>query len=415
MSVGSSKTKRFKVLWLTSSYPRNEDDSSSIFLRYLAEALSTRQIDIQILSPDHPEIQNTEQASGITSRHFTYFFPRKLQKLAYGSGILPNLRAAPWLLLQVPFFIISMLVTAAGLIFRDRPVLIHAHWIFPQGTVAVVLGKIFRIPTIVTAHGGDAFALQGLFIGAIKRWTIKSCSAWTSNTRATAVAVGSDLPTPCVIPMGINCKKFLDLDTEKIPLRPDPEKLVLLFVGRLVEKKGVADLLRAYALLPEVLRKQTELWIIGDGSERKKLEMLAIDIEYINSIRFWGRIPNQKLPGYYASADIFIAPSIKDMHGDTEGQGVMLLEAMASRLPIITTNVGGIGSVITHEETGLLVNPGKPKEIAMAIERLLNDNKLRARLSLKAFEVVQDYDWLTISEKFISLYRESKIGAKNEF
>ncbi|MDT4291367.1 glycosyltransferase family 4 protein [Methylomonas sp. MO1] len=407
MSAQSAKDKPIKVLWLTSSYPRSKDDSASVFLRYLAEALANQKVSLHILSPDHPEVQATTQPDGIVCQHFRYFWPRKLQMLAYGSGILPNLRAAPCLFLQVPFFIMSMTVTAAWIMVVQRPSLIHAHWIFPQGTVAVLLSKLFRVSAIVTAHGGDAFALKGVFVGAIKRWTVKNCSAWTSNTSATSAAVGSDLPKPQIIPMGIDCKKFAGADCERTLMGNGPKKLVLLFVGRLVEKKGVADLLGAYVLLPEILRKQTELWIIGDGYERKKLESLARNIQHVNSIRFLGRIPNQQLPGYYAAADIFIAPSIIDIQGDTEGQGVMLLEAMASGLPIITTNVGGISSVIAHGETGLLVNPGKPIEIAAAIEKLLNDKNFRETLSIKACKAAQDYDWLTISSKFVNLYRES--------
>ncbi|OAI30333.1 glycosyltransferase family 4 protein [Methylomonas koyamae] len=407
MSAQSAKDQPIKVLWLTSSYPRSKDDSASVFLRYLAEALVKQKINLQILSPDHPDVQTTTQPNGIVLHHFRYFWPRKRQMLAYGSGILPNLHAAPWLLFQIPFFILSMFITAAWIMLVQQPSLIHAHWIFPQGTVAVVLGKLFKTPVIVTAHGGDAFALKGSLLGSIKRWTIKNCEVWTSNTKATAAAVGSDLPKSHIIPMGIDCKKFAAGNGNALLNGRDSQKLILLFVGRLVEKKGVVDLLKAYTLLSEILREQTELWIIGDGTERKKLETLAMGIQTANPIRFWGRIPNQQLPEYYAAADIFIAPSITDKQGDTEGQGVMLLEAMASRLPIITTNVGGISSVIAHGETGLLINPGKPSEIVAAIEQLLNDKKLRETLGKKAFKAAQDYDWLTISDKFINLYGES--------
>jgi len=411
MSAHSAKDKPIKVLWLTSSYPRSKDDSASVFLRYMAQALAKQQIELQILAPDHPDVEATPTADSIVIRRFHYFFPRKCQKLAYGSGILPNLRAMPWLVLQVPLFILSMFITATWLLLRQRPALIHAHWIFPQGSVAVLLGKLFRIPVIVTTHGGDAFALKGSLLGAIKRWTIKNCKAWTSNTEATTNAVGSELPSPHIIPMGIDYRKFAAGDAQNVLKENEPRKFILLFVGRLVEKKGVADLLKAYALLPETSRHQAELWIIGDGAEREKLEALAMNSRIVNSIRFFGRMPNHQLPDYYAAADIFIAPSIIDNQGDTEGQGVMLLEAMASRVPVITTNVGGIGNVVTHGETGLLVSPGKPQEISDAIVQLINDKKLRETLSMKGYRAAQDYDWKKVAYQFIKLYSESKFGA----
>ncbi|WP_020482062.1 glycosyltransferase [Methylomonas sp. MK1] len=411
MSAQSAKDKPIKVLWLTSSYPRSKDDSASVFLRYLAEALADQKVNLHILSPDHPEVQANTQPDGIVCQHFRYFWPLKLQMLAYGSGILPNLRAAPWLFLQVPFFITSMFVNAAWIMVVQRPSLIHAHWIFPQGTVAVLLGKLFRVPVLVTAHGGDAFALRGSLVGAIKRWTINHCAAWTSNTNATADAFGPDLPKPQIIPMGIDYEKFA-AGNAKAVLKPNSQqKTILLFVGRLVEKKGVADLIAAVAGLPKNLLDRIELWIIGDGVERERLKTLAVDLKIENKVVFHGRLPNAILPDYYAAADIFIAPSIVDTNGDTEGQGVILLEAMASKIPVISTNTGGIAEVIENRKTGLLVNTKAPEEIKQAIELLVADKELRVSLRIAGQRLAESYDWEKRAVKFVSLYMVTRDGS----
>lgn len=404
MSAQSAKDKPIKVLWLTSSYPRSKDDSASVFLRYLAEALANQKVSLHILSPDHPEVQSTAQPDGIVCHHFRYFWPRKLQMLAYGSGILPNLRATPWLLFQVPFFILSMLITAAWVMVVQRPSLIHAHWIFPQGTVAVLLGKLFRIPVLVTAHGGDAFALRGNLLGAIKRWTIKRCAAWTSNTNATANAVGLDLPTPHIIPMGIDYRKFASGNTKNLFRSNEPRKFILLFVGRLVEKKGTASLLLAFAKLSEELRNRGECWIIGDGAERDRLELLAKELQIADKVIFHGKLPNSSLPDYYAAADLFIAPSITDYKGDTEGQGVILLEGMASGTAVISTFTGGISEIIEHKKNGYLVEPNNPQQLADSIAELILDERLRQRLAETGRLAAQTYDWQLISEKFENLY-----------
>lgn len=404
MRAQSAKDKPIKVLWLTSSYPRSKDDSVSVFLRYLAEALVNQKINLQILSPDHPEVVAIKQSGDIICHHFRYFWPRKLQILAYGSGVLPNLRAAPWLLFQVPFFILSMFISAAWIMVVRRPSLLHAHWIFPQGTVAVLLGKLFRTPVLVTAHGGDAFALRGSVLGAIKHWTIKHCAAWTSNTNATADAVGQDLPKPHIIPMGIDYEKFAAGNAQAFLKPNDQQKTILLFVGRLVEKKGVADLIVAVAGLPKDLLDKTELWIIGDGTERDHLKTLVRDHKIEEKVVFHGRLPNATLPDYYAAADIFIAPSIVDTNGDTEGQGVILLEAMASKTPVISTNTGGITEVIEHRKTGLLVNAKAPEEIKQAIELLVADKELRVSLRTAGQRVAESYDWEKRAVKFVNLY-----------
>jgi glycosyltransferase involved in cell wall biosynthesis/SAM-dependent methyltransferase len=388
-----------KILWLTSSYPRFEDDSASIFLRNLTESLIKQNFDIHVLSPDHQMVDNSANSKLTNSHHFSYFFPRNLQKLAYGSGILPNLKANPWLYLQIPIFIVALLFSTWRLLLHLKPQLLHAHWVFPQGTVAVLFGKLLKIPTIVTAHGGDAFALNGSILGYIKKWTIKNCTAWTGNTFATANAVGEDLKQPKIIPMGINYQLFSSGKPKK-----STGSFILLFVGRLVEKKGVHGLISAYSLLPKTLQKNSELWIIGDGCERIALETLATSLKLNERILFLGKIPNKELPDYYASADIFIAPSITDSSGDTEGQGVILLEALASGVGVISTKTGGISEIIQEGKNGILTTPGDTKELSGAIQKLLNDKILLKKLAIEGQQMAKAYDWQLIGWKFAELY-----------
>ncbi len=411
MDATSAKAKPIKALWLTSSYPRSKHDSASVFLRYFAEALAAQNINLQILSPDHSDVEVAYQPNKISSHRFRYFFPRGYQKLAYGSGILPNLQTQPWLLIQVPFFIVAMFISASWRVIVDRPTLIHAHWIFPVGTVAVLIGKLFKIPVLVTAHGGDAFAMQGSLLGAIKRWTIKNSAAWTSNTKATAQAVGLDLPQPQIIPMGIDYKKFASGNSQALRNPNKPQKTILLFVGRLVEKKGVADLLAAVAGLSNDILDRIELWIIGDGAERDRLKALAIEYRIDDKVVFYGRLPNESLPDYYAAADIFIAPSIVDVNGDTEGQGVILLEAMASGTAVISTRTGGISEVIEHGKTGLLVDAAKPVQLTSALEQVISEKGLRTTYSEAGKIAARVYDWENIAIKVCAVYdKTSKIS-----
>lgn len=408
MSSDSAEALPLNVLWLTSSYPRSEDDSASIFLRYLAENLALSQVKVHILAPDHPDVANFSLPDSLTLSHFQYFFPPRFEKLAYGSGILPNLRAEPWLYLQVPFFIFAMFISATWAILRRRPELIHAHWIFPQGTVAVVLGKLFRIPVIVTAHGGDAFALKGGVLSRVKRWTVQLCAMWTSNTLATAKAIASSKRF-CVIPMGIDFQSFSSGTPKHLGFSQHSHKLILLFVGRLVAKKGMDSLIRAIAKLPDDHRKRIDLWVVGDGIERARLESLAKDLRVEGNVFFYGKVPNKQLPAYYAAADIFVAPSVIDSDGDTEGQGVILLEAMASGTPVIASDIGGIGEVIDNGRTGVLVPAGNSEQLAEAISALLLDPVRRQALAQAGKEIAKTYDWRLIADKFYELYRQVSV------
>ena len=392
-----------KVLLLTSSYPRNDTDNSSVFLRYLAQHLAKKTVDVYVLAPSHSLVGKQHSQHRIHHHWFRYL-PRRWQTLAYGSGILPNLKKNPLLYLQVPFFLTAMFINLFYLCKKIKPDVIHAHWIIPQGFIAVIVGKLLNIPVITTAHGGDAFSLNSGLLSQLKKFTIRHCQTWTSNTTTTAHAFGStpELPKPKIIPMGVDIEHFQSGQADEV-LGSETKKIIL-FVGRLVEKKGVKYLIEAFSILPKETQKNSILWIIGDGSDRKTLEHQAQTLG-IKNIKFWGQIQNKQLPDFYAAATVFAAPSVVDSKGDTEGQGVILLEAMASKTPIIATTVGGIPDVITQKETGLLIPPNNSNELSAAIESILNNNDTANKYIENALiEVNKTYSWTNVSKQFIQIF-----------
>jgi len=402
-----SRRHPLKILFLTSSYPRAAHDVASVFLRYFAEALAARGSEVHVLVPADGK-SATEIDGAITVHRFQYF-PLRWQKLAYGSGIMPNLSRSPWLWLQVPFYVLAMLRALLRLLRQERFDVLHAHWILPQGLIGVLAKAIHPIPLVTTAHGADAFALKGWLNRFIKRLVVAGSDAWTANTPATSSAIDdkSLVRSARVIPMGVDLACFANGDRAARRALVAEGKFLLLFVGRLVEKKGVDDLLHALALLPAAFKQRALLWIVGDGDQRPALEKVAKDLGVAPQTRFWGMVRNQDLPNFYAAADLFIAPSIEAPSGDTEGQGVVLLEAFAARACVLATRVGGIDAVVRDQVTGILVQPNRPNELAAAIERLLHDPALRATLVRKAFaEAKERYDWPGIAGEFDKLYRE---------
>lgn len=392
------------VLLLTSSYPRHKTDNSSIFLRYLAAHLADQGASVHVLAPDHHTVERTSLDKGVNNLWFKYL-PKRWQTLAYGSGILPNLHKNPLLYLHVPFFLLSMFAHLLYLCWKIRPDVIHAHWIIPQGFIAVLAGKLFNIPVITTAHGGDAFSLNNGLLTRLKKFTLRHCHAWTSNTTVTAQAFGStdQIPKPNIIPMGVDIQHFQSGNADNI--KGDESRKIILFVGRLVEKKGVKYLIEAVSLLPSPIQEEAVLWIIGDGDERAALELQAKQLG-ITNIKFWGQVQNTQLADYYAAASLFVAPSVVDSKGDTEGQGVILLEAMASQTPIIASRIGGIPEVISNNESGLLVQPNDPEKLSNAIQQLFNKPQLRAALIRNASaKAEENYAWQAIANNFLAIYK----------
>ena len=397
-----------KVILLASSYPRSADDTASVFLRYLAERLYKRGLEVHVLAPADRE-SGSETEKGVAVHRFRYF-PGTWQRLAYGSGILPNLKRNPLLWGQVPFFLASMTYSLLRLMREIQPDILQAHWLIPQGTIAVLVKFFRKIPVITTVHGGDVFALQGTLLGKIKRFTLRRSDAWTSNTRASSDAVGdgASVPRPQIIPMGVDIERFASGNRNRLREGLGPDENVVLFVGRLVEKKGVDDLIQAFSLLPTSMQARTRLWIVGSGEQETALRAQGAHLGISEKITLWGKISNNELPDFYAAADLFVGPSVMATSGDTEGQGVVFLEAFAARLCVLATRIGGISEVVESGKTGLLVEPRNPEMLANGIAKLLNNTNLRARLASNAFEkVVAEYDWNNIAGSFEEIYRRA--------
>lgn len=392
-----------KITMLVSSYPRCSDDSASIFLRNLAESLRDRGLRVHVLAPADGKAGTTSE-NGVIVQRFRYF-PGPWQKLAYGSGILPNLRRNPLLWLQVPFFVACMAIVLFKSVRKMRPDVIHAHWVIPQGCVAVLTRMAHKTPTIITLHGGDAFAFTAGLLQKLKRFALRRSDAWTTNTRTTSNAVVGDqsVSQPMVIPMGVDVDHFASGKREKLRASIAEDMQVVLFVGRLVEKKGVEDLIRAFSLLSD--RARARLWIVGDGELRTKLEALAEQMGIVQQTTFWGRMPNDQLPDFYAAADLFVGPSVVAASGDTEGQGVVFLEAMAAGLCVLATKAGGISEVVEDGHTGVLVEPSNPRQLADAMAQLLIDKRHRSALAASALEKVKNtYSWPKIALQFDNVY-----------
>jgi glycosyltransferase involved in cell wall biosynthesis len=205
--------------------------------------------------------------------------------------------------------------------------------------------------------------------------------------------------------MGVDADLFSRGNFDALRRELPENDLLVLFVGRLIENKGGRSLLDAVSLLPESIRAKTTLWIVGDGHERASLQQHADALGIDRKVRFWGSVRNDLLPDFYAAADLFVAPSVQTASGEAEGQNVALLEASAARVCILATRIGGIGEFVKDGITGVLVAPGNPRKLAAAMEKLLLDAPLRARLAESAsIEVKNRYDWRQVAIEFEKLY-----------
>lgn len=196
-----------------------------------------------------------------------------------------------------------------------------------------------------------------------------------------------------VIPHGININHFAPKIT--FPEEKNKSVITLLFIGSLRPLKGVIYLIKATELLSS--RYRLQLRIVGDGPERSFLETYCA-LRKIKNVQFLGRIPNNYIGHEIAKCDIFCFPSLH------EGFGIVILEAMALKKPVVATSVGAIPEIIQNNKNGILVPPKNEKKLAEAIEVLIIDTDLRIRMGLKGYETAVMYNWERAARKVVKVY-----------
>ena len=393
-----------RVLMLTSTLPRWEGDSEPRFVLDLAKHLSA-DFDIELLAPHAPGAGRKEVLEGVPVTRFRYWIPR-WQSVAYEGGISWRLKENRWRLVPVPFFMFSMGWHVVRRLWR-KPViqLIHAHWLVPQGIVAIA-ARLFarpRVPVVTTSHGGDLFGLRGRFWRSMNSFVLRNSDAVTvvSRVMAEAARVLASGVEPVVAPMGT------DLTERFVPLPESERRPVgeLVFVGRLVEKKGVHYLLEALAIVKREY-PNARLKIIGHGPLRKSLEADTVRLGLQEDVQFLGPVPHAQLPSHYQAADIAVFPFVEAASGDQEGFGLVLVEAMGCGCAVIASALPAVKDVIDDGQTGLLVPSRDPGALASAVTALLEDEQSTRELGERARAIALiKFDWSVCQARFGSEFR----------
>jgi glycosyltransferase involved in cell wall biosynthesis len=391
-----------KILVLTSTYSRWNNDTEPKFVDYLCQSLA-KENTIHVIAPHTRGTATQEVLDGIEVFRFRYFF-EPWQTLAYDGGILPNLKEQPLRFLLVPFFLVSQWLLAVRLLRKNHYDIIHAHWIIPQGLVAILV-KLFtksKPAVVLTSHGGDLFALKGALTSQLKKWITHRAQALTVVSEAMkrkAVELGLKEDSQIsYIPMGVDAQGTF------LPPPEGADREGLLFVGRLVDKKGIEYLLKA---LPLVLAKYPDerLTVIGDGPLKHALAELCSTLNITDHVVFKGALVNSEIPIFLQKASITIFPSVVTDSGDQEGSPVAIMEALACGCATIVADYPGAGDIITHRETGLIVQGKSPEKIAEAVLALIESPELRQSLGGSGRNwVLAHYDWSVVSGKFLSLF-----------
>jgi phosphatidylinositol alpha-1,6-mannosyltransferase len=405
--VGDTLTsRRGRVLCLTSNLPRWAGDSTTPFVLHLAADLRALGWEVECLAPHAEGAAVREELDGVPVERFRYLWPPSAQTVCYSGGALVNLRRSRANQAKLPALVAAEWASVARRVARGRYDLVHAHWLLPQGLVASAPPR--RTPVVVTAHGGDVFGLPGRLLARAKRLALERADAVTANSSFTDAALRRLAP-------GLGAVSRIPMGVDTTP--PDPDEVeavrarhlrgdgpLVVFAGRLVEEKGVDDLLRALAALGGRCPDSTAL-VLGDGQDRAALEGLATALGLDGRVTFTGWAAPGTVAAALAAGDVVAAPSREGPDGWVEAQGLTVVEAMAAGTPVVATRSGGVGDAVVDGDTGLLVDERSPDQLAAAIERLATDQVLAARCVAQGRRVAEDrFSRRTTAEAFSALF-----------
>jgi glycosyltransferase involved in cell wall biosynthesis len=375
--AGLTDERGLDLLFLTQTYPRFEGDTAAPFIRDLARALVRGGDRVTVLAPHAKGLAPAWEDGGVEVVTFRYA-PERHEVLGYGRTLEADERVKGRAALAAPLYLLAGCQALRQQLRRRRFDLVHAHWIVPNGVVAATAAPAGAgVPLAIGLHGSDVFLAEKRGVRPLVRWALSRTRLLTGCSPELVErvrALGFPAERSRVIPYGVDTAAFSPAPERRAVWRgrlsvPDSAPL-LLGVGRMATKKGFQVLIE---VLPALLAEFPDLRVVlaggGDLLER-----------FRESVRPWGErvhlpgpVLRDTLPDLYRAADVFVLPAVHDGKGNVDGLPNVILEAMASGLPVVSSRISGIPLAVEDGGTGLLVPEGDPEALLGALRRLLAD------------------------------------------
>jgi glycosyltransferase involved in cell wall biosynthesis len=361
--------------------------------------------EVVVLAPHAPDVAPSWDDGGVEVRSFRYA-PAGLEVIGYSRTLDRDETMKPAAALATPLYALGARRALRGLLRRRRFDLLHAHWVVPNGLVARPYGR--RLALAIGLHGSDVFLAErrGVrrLVGASLSRAILLTGCSPELVRRVS-RLGFD-GLEAVIPYGVDIDQFSP-DRERRQLWRQqlgvPESAVVaLSVGRMVTKKGYQVLL---PLLPQLFDLHPELHLIfaGGGDRLEEFRQQCAGLE--GRVHFPGVVLRDTLPDLYRAADLFVLPAVHDPRGNVDGLPNVILEAMASGLPVVASGISGIPLAIDDGVEGLLVPEQSPEPLAAAVSALAADGERRRRKGEAACRRARtELTWKAVAGRYRDAY-----------
>jgi glycosyltransferase involved in cell wall biosynthesis len=377
------------VVMVTSSYPRFPGDSVGTFMEPIAHGVAARGHEVHVVAPWHPLVTRPSIERGVRFHFYRYAPVPALNVFGYAAAMRADVSLKAAAFAAAPLALAAGWLTARRVARRYGATIMHGHWVVPGGVTAAL--AMPRLPLVVSLHGSDVFVAERLPPARMaaratfsRAGFVTACSA---DLASRAARLGADSRRVAVVPYGVDTTRFKPDAALRREVRGrlglSDDRLLIAAAGRLVRKKGFEYLIAAMRLIDHAV-----LALAGTGTLEEELVAASRTSGVANRVRFLGNQSQDEVASLFAAADIVVAPSVRDDAGNVDGLPNVVLEALASGTPLITTDAGGIGAVVDHGTTAEVVPERDPAAIAAAVSRL-RDRETRARLGGAARALVE--------------------------
>lgn len=400
-----------RVVHVVTAFPRDEEDVITPWMVELIRRLRERGHEAEVLAPAYRGSAD-HRVHGIPVRRFRYG-PAAWETLTHEETAPDRVRRSPAHAALVPLYAAAGTLAGwrAG---RSGPGVVHVHWPVPHALfgAAARAGSGGRAALVCSYYAVEVNWVNRRlpWLRPFLRWSARTADAVTAISTSTARSVeevsGRD---PAVVPFAAAVDEPHGGEEVREPLSGDGP-LRLLFVGRLVERKGVEVLVRALPLIRE--RRAVELTVVGKGPRADAIRRTARRAGVEELVTLTGFVPDRELSRRYARCDIFVLPAVVDRKGDTEGLGVVLLEALRRDRPVVASDVGGIPDIVRDGRTGWLVPPGDEEALAGKILELAATPERARAVARRGRAHAEDrFGWERILDDLEAVYEDARRSA----
>ena len=388
-------TRELTVMMLSWEFPPRIIGGISPHVYYLSKSLARNGIKVYVVTCDFPGAPQHEVVDGV-------------EIFRIDSYKNPSPDFATWVFLMN----VNMQKEAAALVnsLDGKVDVFHAHdWLVANAGIG--LKHVFRKPLLATMHSTEIGRRNGIHFDyermiheteawlTYEAWRVICCSDYMVSHVRWAFGLPKDKLV--MVPNGVDAEAYAKIGNDDLSRFRSkfalPEEKIVLFVGRLVHEKGVHVLVNA---VPKVLEKvNAKFIIVGNGYMKEQLSKIVKNMGFAHKVMFTGFVDDETLKKLQKCADVSVVPSL------FEPFGIVAIEAMAAKSPVVVSDTGGLSEIVEHDVTGVKVYADNPESLAWGITKVLTDDSYANWLRNNAYKRIQEkYDWNKIAQQTKTIY-----------